>query len=1402
MNASTSANDRLLYDIKTIVSSGLFDQDYYRATYPDVVEVGMHPIEHYVRYGASEGRFPRKDFDPIKYCAQHPQSKSVNTFVHFIEGMSRRHNDQESKAHAPDFLVAEEGTHSSKAVVAQLSESGLFDVEYYLKAYPDVAQLVSDPVRHFVEHGSGEFRNPSFEFDTCWYWLIHQQNECADVNPLLHYHTTGKAAELSIKPKDKSELLHLDDACKKFMLRKPSLAASLLVAAYLERIGRLVNAEQIFSHICSLGTDPEHLHTLARLYVAQRKWWQAIDTLQIACNLSPERAEWLAKRGELCEKMNRIPDAIIDYTKALKLKPKSEQWLYRLGFLHSQLGDEYTANQYYEQSVKLSADDKVIRLGVGIHHQTRGLWQAASEAYAAQLERDPLNADLHYHLGMAYDRCFEWEQAARNYKRAIAIDATRAYWFYRLGFVLERSKQYEEAATAYQIAGNLSSKHEAYWFYRQGYALQQAGKFQESCIAYLNTVKNPLSMVDYDPSPENLTADVCVANTEEQDNAAKKYIASLDRLAVLMDIAAKTPTWPQVHLELAEELERRRQWREAADAYGRGIARSGTHMQASHYKQGYCLARLGAFEEACSAFERSRIIKKAYGFDYSKYEKNASLKNAIEYNELIETLPVDDNVVLYESYHGASVSCNPFAIYTALSSNAAYRHLTHIWALNDVSRAPKEMRKANNVIFVERGSHLYRRYVATAKYLINNNTFMPWFVRRPEQKYLNTWHGTPMKGLGKDIKSTFMSHKNVSRNFLHATHLLSPNSHTSDVMVTRHDIAGAFTGIVAETGYPRNDRVLSNQGDEQRRLTQRLKLDPTVPTVLYAPTWRGTTSDTIVDVDRLVHDLEALAALNCNLLFRGHHMSEELIAAQGFKSVPADVETSELLSATDILVTDYSSICFDFMPTGKPVIYYAYDYDEYRQDRGMYLDIHTLPGVVVQDCLQLCEAIEIAFGRLDEKLEISTDNLKYLDKSYGAATQRAIDLLFHDDRTHAIDRFNDSRESILIYAGALPANGITQSCLSLINAIDSTRYRVVLVIDPDTIEAEQYRLDKLASIRDKVQIISRVGVVNYSPEEKLVIDLFNAQNTLYSESMWSVYRAAMRKEFHRVFGCAKFDTIIQFEGYGKFWTGLLGYGTHESNKIIYLHNNMLEEQVTKYEFLTGIFKLYPSYQKLVSVSESVNEENIKNLAELTGAEQDRFTYCDNYVNVAEILEKAEAPLDLDIREWKGASKLFGTVGRLSPEKGHHKLITAFNEVLKTTDVDAKLVIVGDGSQWSTLQQYIFELGLSEQVLLAGIRPNPYPIIKAMDLFIFSSDHEGQGLAIIEALILNKPVVSTDIPGPHSILKPGHGTLVENSVKGLVDGIINQMTGALTHKPFLPKHYNSNVDKQFLTLISK
>src|SRR5690606_32910693 len=131
--------------------------------------------------------------------------------------------------------------------------------------------------------------------------------------------------------------------------------------------------------------------------------------------------------------------------------------------------------------------------------------------------------------------------------------------------------------------------------------------------------------------------------------------------------------------------------------------------------------------------------------------------------------------------------------------------------------------------------------------------------------------------------------------------------------------------------------------------------------------------------------------------------------------------TNELLSIVDVLITDYSSICFDFMHLNRPIIYFAYDYEEYKRDRGLYIDLNSLPGVV-------CNSIEEVILNLN-KLENFTQKYmqtgaidKYCAYDDGKASLRFLDAIFNNDEKYVTTLKFSNKKRILIYGGSLDTN--------------------------------------------------------------------------------------------------------------------------------------------------------------------------------------------------------------------------------------------------------------------------------------------------------------------------------------------------------------------------------------------
>lgn len=196
-----------------------------------------------------------------------------------------------------------------------------------------------------------------------------------------------------------------------------------------------------------------------------------------------------------------------------------------------------------------------------------------------------------------------------------------------------------------------------------------------------------------------------------------------------------------------------------------------------------------------------------------------------------------------------------------------------------------------------------------------------------------------------------MQHGNVSRNLLHATHLLAPNEHTPDSLVVPYETDGLFRGKTAQLGSPRIDRMLDADPAIRAGVFARLGLvDDGRSAVFYTPTWRGTTSSKHFDARGLAADLKALATRDSHVVFRAHHLTEALIRDMKLEVnlVPAAIDTYEVLGITDVLVTDYSRIFFDFLPRRKPIIFYAYDLEEYRAERGLYFALEDMPGEIAR----------------------------------------------------------------------------------------------------------------------------------------------------------------------------------------------------------------------------------------------------------------------------------------------------------------------------------------------------------------------------------------------------------------------------------------------------------------------
>ncbi|WP_422123883.1 CDP-glycerol glycerophosphotransferase family protein [Planococcus sp. X10-3] len=831
-----------------------------------------------------------------------------------------------------------------------------------------------------------------------------------------------------------------------------------------------------------------------------------------------------------------------------------------------------------------------------------------------------------------------------------------------------------------------------------------------------------------------------------------------------------------------------------------------------------------AFSEKDLQTDENRLIIQDL---IKKHGKNKTFRRSVEYTGYYENLAVDETVILYESFHGKNISCNPYAIYKNLAADPAFVKYRHIWVLNNPDACPDWMKELSNIELVSVHSEAYLKYLASAKYLINNTSFPPYFIKKDEQVYVNTWHGTPLKTLGKDMNGSLGQHKNLMKNFLQSDFILAPNKFTADKIVDSHDLRGIYTGKIAETGYPRIDTVFATHDD----LRGLLNCGSNKQVLLYAPTWRGEVGKVDSEIDRFIEDvirLEEVLGDRFTILLKVHSLMQKHIKEKklSLNVVPDTIDTNELLSITDILLTDYSSVFFDYMVTQKPIIFYAYDRFEYEMDRGFYLNLEDMPGAICTDIGQVTEAIARSQNyQEDYFVQLMACRENFVSLEDGGSTQRVVDAVFNNDEQHTYSVLDD-KTNILVYSGGFHNNGVTSSAINLMNNIDYSKYNVIIA-DKGNFDEESAK--NHVKLNKHVKKYYRSGSINYHLNELLQQELLfkNGHENYYhrgpdnflDEKILSIYK----REFKRMFGNSKIDIAIDFSGYVKFWTLLFAANDFEK-KLIFQHNEMMEEYVKvidgKYKHkknLNVIFPAYNYFDSIISVAEHTRNTNQHRLAHLVAKSEEKMTYVHNSINYEYVLQAIEeqdkATMEISeianagvessntIRQPEADRFSFVTMGRMSPEKDHQKLIRAFAR-LHQKRADIELFILGTGQLEDQLIQQIKDSGLEDHVHLVGQLENPFPLIQASDCFVLPSNHEGQPMVLLECLILNKPILATDIPGNRSILEDGYGEIVENSIEGLVMGMEKMLTEQPAYRVFDYKIYNEEAMEMFYQTISR
>lgn len=404
--------------------------------------------------------------------------------------------------------------------------------------------------------------------------------------------------------------------------------------------------------------------------------------------------------------------------------------------------------------------------------------------------------------------------------------------------------------------------------------------------------------------------------------------------------------------------------------------------------------------------KKSALRMAKLSYFYKTWKKGFSSKQEFYkqvYVSFFTKLPIKKDTVIFESFAGKSYSDSPRYIYEELQKN--HPNYKCIWIFND-----KNKEIFGNGKIIKRNSLAYYYYLAISKYWVVNARMPNFIIKRPETVYLQTWHGTPLKRLASDMKEVHMpgtTTEKYKRNFYNESqkwdYLVSPNEYSTKIFSR----AFKFNREFLEFGYPRNDVLYLDKKDKKiKKIEIKEKLGiPDKKVVLYAPTWRD---DEFHEKGKYKFNLKLdLKKMQESLgedyvvVLRMHYLIAENMDISEFNTFAYDLSSyediAELYLISDILITDYSSVFFDYANLRKPILFFTYDIDKYRDTlRGFYMDFENeAPGPLLRTSDEVIEAIKrIASIQNKYKKRSNAFYIKYCKYDNGKASKNIIEKVF------------------------------------------------------------------------------------------------------------------------------------------------------------------------------------------------------------------------------------------------------------------------------------------------------------------------------------------------------------------------------------------------------------------------
>lgn len=413
---------------------------------------------------------------------------------------------------------------------------------------------------------------------------------------------------------------------------------------------------------------------------------------------------------------------------------------------------------------------------------------------------------------------------------------------------------------------------------------------------------------------------------------------------------------------------------------------------------------------------------------------------------------------------------------------------------------------------VIRSSRKYYKALGTSKYWLIDMCLDYDAIKRPDQIFINTWHGTPLKMLEFDIKNKRHMMGGGSRDHLKCDYLVVPSRFLFEILLKSANTEPLFNGKALYCGYPRNSVFFDET--ERQRVRREKALDGR-EVFAYLPTWRGTYASDIYteySMKKILDFLESNLQENQLLFVKLHNFSRDKIDYSKYQKVcpfPDDVDTYTMLNAVDCLITDYSSVFFDYANTKRKVILFAYDHKEYLGDRGLYFPLEDMPFPKVYNYEEL--ALELNINK-------AYDDTEFLERfcTYDCldASKKLLAAVVDGEQVCQTGTvLNGAKKNILIYDAKVVARHLDDSKVrNILSKLDVENANYFYGFRQDILGKTPAFLQDLP---DGIRVFTLTSNVIYTLGEKIAKKFFGKE----------VGRALVKREISRQFGGKIFDEV-------------------------------------------------------------------------------------------------------------------------------------------------------------------------------------------------------------------------------------------------------------------------------------